>query len=60
VGDSVCIVYSGQAAYILRKPPPEYEGTPGSFVGEAYIHGIMQGEYLETANGGDFTAFWLK
>jgi hypothetical protein len=60
VGDLVCIVYSGEVAYILRKPAPEFEGTPGSFIGEAYIHGIMQGEYLDTAKGDDFTAFWLK
>lgn len=60
VGDLVCIFYTGEVAYILREPLPELEGTPGSFVGEAYIHGIMQGEYLDTAKGEDFTAFWFK
>jgi hypothetical protein len=60
IGDLVCIVYSGAAAYIFRQPEPDVADTPGSFVGEAYVHGIMQGEYLDTAKGEDFTAFWLK
>ena len=59
-GDLVCILYSGEVAYILRTPAPELEGTPGRFVGEAYIHGIMQGEYLGIAKGEDFTAFRMK
>lgn len=59
----MCILYSGEAAFILRNPPPELEKleeTSGSFIGEAYVHGIMQGEYLETAKVEDFTGFWLK
>jgi hypothetical protein len=56
-------LYSGEAAFIFRNPSPELEKleeTPGSFIGEAYIPGIMQREYLETAKVEDFTAFWLK
>jgi Heterokaryon incompatibility protein (HET) len=60
VGDLVCVVYSGEVVYILRNPEPDGVDTPGSFVGESYIHGIMQGEYLDTAKGEDFTALWLK
>jgi hypothetical protein len=59
-GDLVCIVYGADVAFILRKPEPELGNVPGSFVGEAYIHGIMQGEYLEKAKGEDFTGFWIK
>jgi hypothetical protein len=59
-GDLVCIVYGADVAFILRKPEPELGDVPGSFVGEAYIHGIMQGEYLEKAKGEDFTGFWIK
>jgi hypothetical protein len=60
VGDLVCIVYSAEVAYIFREPEPEDPDVPASFVGEAYIHGIMQGEYLETAKVEDFTRFRLK
>lgn len=60
VGDIVCIVYSAEVPYIFREPEPENADAPGSFVGEAYVHGIMQGEYLETAKVDDFTGFWLK
>jgi hypothetical protein len=59
-GDLVCIVYGADVAFILRKPEPELGDVPGSFVGEAYIHGIMQGEYLEKAKPEDFTPFWMK
>ncbi|OSS43193.1 hypothetical protein B5807_12187 [Epicoccum nigrum] len=60
LGDLVCIVYGADVAFILRKPEPELGNIPGSFIGEAYIHGIMQGEYLEKAKDEDFTAFWMK
>jgi len=60
LGDLVCLVYGADAAFILRKPEPELGDIPGSFIGEAYIHGIMQGEYLEIAKGEDFTGLWLK
>ena len=63
VKDLVCMLYSGEASFIFRNPSPELEKleeTPGSFIGEAYIPGIMQREYLETAKVEDFTAFWLK
>jgi hypothetical protein len=60
VGDLVCIWYSGAVAYIVREPPPELGAIWGSFVGEAYVHGIMQGEYLEMAKVEDFRPFWLK
>ena len=59
-GDLVCIVYGADVAFILRKPEPKLGDVPGSFIGEAYIDGIMQGEYLEKAKDEDFTAFWIK
>jgi hypothetical protein len=59
-GDLVCIVYGADVAFILRKPEPGLGNVPGSFIGEAYIHGIMQGEYLKNAKDEDFTAFWMK
>lgn len=59
-GDLVCIVYGADVAFILRKPEPGLGDVPGSFIGEAYVHGIMQGEYLEKAKVEDFTAFWMK
>lgn len=60
LGDLVCIVYGADVAFILRKPESELGDVPRSFIGEGYIHGIMQGEYLEKAKDEDFTAFWIK
>ena len=42
-GDCICIIFGSPVPYILRA------STEGKFVliGEAYVHGIMDGEFLE-------------
>ena len=42
-GDEVCIFFGGKAPYVVR---PQQNGTY-SLVGEAYVHGIMYGEFLK-------------
>ncbi len=44
VGDLVCVLFGGQVLYILRSisQDPLYE-----FLGECYIHGLMDGEAFE-------------
>ncbi|KAL2694258.1 hypothetical protein Neosp_000833 [[Neocosmospora] mangrovei] len=43
-GDFVCVFYGGQTPFVLRRD----ENCPGKyrFVGDCYIHGIMEGEAL--------------
>ncbi|KAF4986100.1 hypothetical protein FDECE_16124 [Fusarium decemcellulare] len=43
-GDLVCVLYGGQTPFVLRKD----EDCPGKyrFVGDCYVHGIMEGEAL--------------
>ena len=43
VGDKVCMFFGGQVLYLLR----EEDGGRYHFVGECYIHGLMDGEALE-------------
>ncbi|KAJ3480000.1 hypothetical protein NLG97_g8173 [Lecanicillium saksenae] len=43
VGDVVCIFYGGKTPYVIR---PTGIGTY-SLIGEAYVHGIMYGEFLK-------------
>ncbi|KAF1809644.1 HET-domain-containing protein [Eremomyces bilateralis CBS 781.70] len=43
VGDRVCLFLGGQLLYIIR---PNGDGTH-SFVGEAYVHGLMDGEAMD-------------
>jgi hypothetical protein len=43
-GDLVCILYGSKVPVILRKPP---NSDLYQLVGEAYVHGIMEGEGLE-------------
>jgi hypothetical protein len=57
LGDLVCIIYRADIAFILRKPKPKLGNVPRSSIREAYIHGIMQEEYLEKGKDKDFTAF---
>ncbi|KAI1078369.1 heterokaryon incompatibility protein-domain-containing protein [Whalleya microplaca] len=46
VGDIVCIFLGGEVPFVIREDP--HHG-PSSFHGEAYVHGVMDGEVL-TAN----------
>ncbi|CEJ91332.1 hypothetical protein VHEMI07051 [[Torrubiella] hemipterigena] len=58
-GDLVCIFYGGEVPCILRNQQAGFKETLKSFIGEAYIHGIMQGEYIQTAESDEFTSFRL-
>lgn len=44
-GDCVCIFPGGRIPYILR---PQLESDTFRLVGGAYVHGVMNGEYLQT------------
>ncbi|KAK5087247.1 hypothetical protein LTR70_007385 [Exophiala xenobiotica] len=46
VGDLICILYGSTVPMVLRKMP-SYDSY--QLVGEAYVHGIMDGEGLESA-----------
>ncbi|MCJ1366779.1 hypothetical protein MMC16_005909 [Acarospora aff. strigata] len=41
-GDEICVLYGGLVLYALRKLPSGQH----SFVGECYVHGLMDGETL--------------
>jgi hypothetical protein len=47
-GDEVCLFFGGNVPYSVRSCGGHY-----SFIGESYVHGIMNGEALNhgTANG---------
>ncbi len=42
-GDVICIFLRGRTPYVLRRQ----DGGFYEIVGEAYVHGIMYGEFLE-------------
>lgn len=44
VDDIICIFLGGQVPYVLRKESDKVY----SLVGEAYVHGIMYGEYMKS------------
>ncbi|KAL9634531.1 MAG: hypothetical protein Q9204_002962 [Flavoplaca sp. TL-2023a] len=44
-GDRICILFGGQTPYIVRK-----QGAGYRLLGEAYIHGVMNGEVLGMAD----------
>ncbi|KIM99219.1 hypothetical protein OIDMADRAFT_20001 [Oidiodendron maius Zn] len=47
VGDSVCVLFGGHVLYVLRKRDQLYRHK---FVGECYIHGMMDGDALNSSN----------
>ncbi|KAL8838538.1 MAG: hypothetical protein Q9170_002118 [Blastenia crenularia] len=53
VGDIVCLFHGGDVPFILR---PFDSGRYG-FVGEAYIHGVMQGEHAGKLGGANLRDF---
>ena len=41
VGDRICVLFGGQVPYVVRRQKEGYK-----FLGESYIHGMMNGEVL--------------
>ncbi|SCV47005.1 related to HET-6OR heterokaryon incompatibility protein (het-6OR allele) [Fusarium fujikuroi] len=48
-GDSVCILFGGDTPYIVR--PRSSTSDEDLFLGNAYVHGIMDGEAITTWEG---------
>ena len=44
-GDSICVFLGGNVPWIARQEGPEY-----ILIGECYVHGIMDGELMQTAH----------
>jgi hypothetical protein len=45
IGDSICVFEGGRTPYVIRK-----EGDEFKYIGEAYIHGLMNGEAFQMAD----------
>jgi hypothetical protein len=58
-GDLVCIFFSGPVPYILR---PSQHTSNCMFLGESYVHGLMNSEALDMLDQGDIqtTTFELE
>ena len=54
--DHVCVLRGGVVPFILRKRNDGYWGL----VGEAYVHGIMNGETVRRANKEDLRVFRIR
>lgn len=51
-GDQICVLFGGKTPFILRRENPEAKVQAKSaekwiFVGDAYVHGIMDGEAMK-------------
>ena len=55
-GDAVCVLFGARVPHVLR---PRTEGQRGYlFVGEAYVHGIMDGEGIrDNSESREFKVF---
>jgi hypothetical protein len=55
-GDVVCVLRGGEVPFILRPLEGEYY----EFVGECYVHGIMDGSFAQNARHENVETFYLK
>jgi hypothetical protein len=49
IGDSVCVLYGGPVPFIIRE---HVDDRPCHLVGDAYIHGLMDGEAIKIRDQG--------
>ena len=58
-GDVLAIIPGGKVPYVLRKRlDSELEGSY-TFVGECYVHGVMDGQLLQDNDFPGFSEIWL-
>jgi hypothetical protein len=57
VEDLICILRGGRAPFVLRQGRYPFGRI---MIGDAYVHGIMNGEYLEEANPGHIREYWIQ
>lgn len=53
-GDVIAMFYGGCTPYVLRRTKTETRMGGWSFLGEAYVHGMMDGEALSLESETDF------
>jgi hypothetical protein len=53
-GDRIAVLFGGTVPYILRKTEADVAGNTWTFVGDSYVHGIMDGgEVIEKLEKGE-------
>lgn len=50
VGDQICILYGCSVPVVLRKLPTSTDKSDWQLIGEAYVHGIMDGEIMSSSS----------
>ncbi|KAF5013205.1 hypothetical protein FDECE_784 [Fusarium decemcellulare] len=55
--DIVCVLFGGSTPYVVRPTSTEGEYL---FVGECYVHGLMDGEALDMYERGELTEQWFS
>ena len=56
-GDAIYAFVGGQVLYALRVE--HKAGTRVEFLGEAYVHGLMDGEVMGWVRGGGASGLWI-
>ena len=54
VGDVVCVLYGGKVPYVLRQVGRARDNRY-RFIGDAYVHGLMEGQGLHLRPERNFT-----
>jgi hypothetical protein len=64
-GDYICILFGCSVPVVLREvkhvlTSTQDKGTHYEFVGECYVHGMMDGEAVEAVAAKDYQTFELR
>lgn len=54
-GDRICVLLGGQVLYVLRPKDLARPGTTYEYIGECYVHGLMDGEVMSWVQEGRAT-----
>ena len=56
-GDVVCVLRGGNVPFVLRQSNDQ---ASYSLIGEAYVHGIMDGSFVREASPEDLKEIWIR
>jgi Heterokaryon incompatibility protein (HET) len=51
-GDRICVLLGGQVLYVLRAKDGAEQGNKNEYIGECYVHGLMDGEVMSWVQEG--------
>lgn len=55
LGDKICVLCGSQVLHVLRQMDPSFTSSGYAYIGECYVHGLMDGEVVSRVSDGHAT-----